>query len=168
MSSKQVFQVDPIDVKRLARGAHTKDLPEISLRENMLVITCSGTIGRVHIVPRYMDGWTANQHALRVIPTEEVNPGYLYAWLASDYGYRLLTRYSYGSVILEIDRWMLGAVPVPLPDIAVRNEIGDLVLRANNLRDEAWHLERKAISEIEEIVENVPVRPAKQCLGDSR
>ena len=31
LSSKQIFQIDPIDIKRLAKGAHTKDLPEIQL-----------------------------------------------------------------------------------------------------------------------------------------
>lgn len=153
MSSKQIFQVDPVDVKRLARGAHEKDLPEITLRENMLVITCSGTIGRVHIVPKYMEGWTANQHALRVVPAGCMNPGYLYAWLASDYGYKLLTRNAYGSVILEIDKEMLGSIPVPMPSLAIRNEIGEFVLRANALRDEAWRLERRAIEEIESIIE---------------
>jgi type I restriction enzyme S subunit len=153
MSSKQVFQVDPVDIKRLAKGAHLKDLPEIVLRENMLVITCSGTIGRVHIVSKYMDRWTANQHAIRIVATEKINPGYLYAWMASDYGHALITRHSYGSVILEFDRWMLGSIPVPILPEDSRNVIGDLVLKANALRNDAWNLEREAIRKIEDIVE---------------
>ena len=38
-------------VKALAKGAHTKDLPEIELRAGMVLVTCSGTIGKVQIVP---------------------------------------------------------------------------------------------------------------------
>ena len=123
--------------------------------ENMIAVTCSGTIGKVQIIPRYMDGWAANQHSLRVIATEGENAGYIYTWLASDYGQALITRHSYGSVILEIDRWMLGQVPIPMAAEEVRKEIGGLVLHANNLRDEAWRLERHAIHEMEEAIKPV-------------
>lgn len=153
LSSKQLFQIDPIDVKGLAKGAHTKDLKEIALDENMVCVSCSGTIGRVQLIPRYMTGWAANQHATRIVAANTINPGYLYAWLASDYGTVLIKRHSYGSVILEIDKDMLGSVQIPIPDTAAVNEVGDLVLRANGLRDKAWRLEREAIGRIEEMVD---------------
>ncbi len=152
LSSKQLFQVDPIDVKKLAKGAHTKDLPEIQIEENMIAVTCSGTIGRVQIIPKYMENWTANQHANRLLASDDINAGYLYAWLASDYGYSLMTRHAYGSVILEFDRFMLASVHIPLPDLPIRNEIGDLVLKANQLRDEAWRKEQEAISKLEKLI----------------
>lgn len=161
LSSKQLFQIDPIDVKGLAKGAHTKDLPEIALKENMIVVTCSGTIGRVQIIPKYMAKWTANQHATRIVAAQGMNPGYLFAWLASEYGTAFIKRHSYGSVILEIDKEMLGSVPVPMPEERIRNEIGDRVLRANDLRDQAWWLEREAILQIEELV----VKPGKPSIS---
>jgi type I restriction enzyme S subunit len=153
LGGKQLFQVDPVDVKGLARGAHTKDLPEIGLKRNMILVTCSGTIGRVQIIPAYMEKWTANQHSLRCFAASDMNPGYLYAWLASEYGKKLITRYSYGSVILEIDKDMLGSVSVPLADESTRKEIGDLVLKANDLRNEAWEKEHTAITQLEQVVE---------------
>jgi type I restriction enzyme S subunit len=152
LSSKQLFQVDPIDVKRLAKGAHTKDLPEIQLEENMIAVTRSGTIGKVQIIPKYMAAWTASEHATRFIASDDINAGYLYAWLASDYGYCLMTRCSYGSVILEVDKEMLASVHIPLPEPAIRNEIGDLVLKANQLRDQAWRSEQEAISKLEKLI----------------
>jgi len=161
LSSKQLFQIDPIDVKGLAKGAHTKDLPEIQLEENMIAVTCSGTIGRVQIIPAYMAKWTANQHATRFLAAEGMNAGYLYAWLASDYGYCLITRNSYGSVILEVDKEMFSSVPVPLPAPKIRNEIGNLVLKANQLRDEAWRNEQEAITRLENWIMNKPTAPAQ-------
>jgi len=152
LSSKQIFQIDPIDVKKLAKGAHTKDLKEIALEENMVLITRSGTIGRVQITPKYMEGWAGSEHATRILAAEKMNAGYLYAWLASDYGTVLIKRHSYGSVILEIDKEMLGSVPVPLPGSAIVDEIGNLVLKANALRTDAWQIERKAIAQIEDLV----------------
>ena len=152
LSSKQLFQIDPIDIKGLAKGAHTKDMEEFGLATNMIAVTCSGTIGRVQIIPAYMNGWAANQHAIRLTASELLNPGYIYAWLSSDYGQTLITRFSYGSVILEIDRWMLRTVPIPLPGSAIENEIGDLILKANALRTQAWNEERAAIEEISQLI----------------
>lgn len=148
MGGKQLFQVDPVDVKGLAKGAHEKDLKEIGLAENMVTVTCSGTIGRVQIIPRYMGEWTANQHAHRLVAADGMNPGYLYAWLASAYGQLLVTRQSYGSVIFEVDREMIGSIAVPMPEADVRNEVGNLVLEANKLRDEAWRKEQDAIQQV--------------------
>jgi type I restriction enzyme S subunit len=162
LSSKQLFQIDPIDIKLLAKGAHTKDLDEIALEPNMLAVTCSGTIGRVQIIPTYMKGWTANQHATRIIASKDQEAGFLYTWLASEFGNRLIRRHSYGSVILEIDKEMLSSVSVPLLPEEQRHEIGNLVLRANKLRDEAWKLEKDAITRIEQIV-----KPKKKEVGDT-
>ncbi|AMA08957.1 restriction endonuclease subunit S [Picosynechococcus sp. PCC 73109] len=156
LSSKQLFQIAPIDVKRLAKGAHTKDLPEIQLEENMIAVTRSGTIGRVQIIPKYMENWTASEHATRFLASDQMNPGFLYAWLASDYGYALITRHSYGSVILEVDKEMFSSIQIPLVEPSIRNEIGDLVLKANQLRDDAWNKEQKAITKLENLISQKP------------
>jgi type I restriction enzyme, S subunit len=161
LSSKQIFQIDPVGVKRLAKGAHTKDLPEIQLEENMIAVSRSGTIGRVQIIPAYMAKWTASEHATRFLAAKGLNEGYLYAWLASDYGYCLITRNSYGSVILEVDKEMFSAVPIPLPELRIRDEIGNLVLKANKLRDEAWRNEQEAITKLENLIMNKSTAPVQ-------
>jgi len=153
LNSKQISQVDPIDVKHLASGAHTKDMKEISLKTNMITVSCSGTIGNVEIIPQYMNGWAANQHTLRVTASKSVNPGYIYAWLASPHGNCLLKKFSYGAVILEIDRYMLRSLPLPLLTTEEMDEVGGMVLKANSLRNKAWELERAAIKELETILE---------------
>ena len=62
-----------------------------------------------------------------------------------------MTRHSYGSVIVHIDVDMLSSVPIPLPAPSLKNEIGDLVLKANALRDKPWQKEREATSQIENL-----------------
>ena len=153
LNSKQLAQVDPVVQKRLAKGAHREGvLEEITLRENTICVTSGGTPGLIRLIPRYMVGWTANQHSIRIFAADDVMAGYLYAWLASAYGRAFVTRHTYGSVIQHIDLDQLASVPVPLPEQAVRDEVGGLVLRANALRDEAWELEQGAIAEIEDRV----------------
>ena len=150
LSSKQLFQVDPIELKGLARGAHTDDMEEIGLKPNLVMVTCSGTNGRIQIVPAYMNGWGASQDALRIEGANDEWAGFIFAWLASAYGQSLVLRHQYGSVITHLDREMLGAVSVPiLPDVE-REAIATLVLDANRLRDEAWTLEQGALNMLRE------------------
>ena len=152
LSSKQLFQIDPVDTKSLAKGAHTKDLPEIALEENMIVLTRSGTIGRVSIIPRYMEGWAGSEHATRILGKNPTVAGYLVAWLASAYGQCLVQRHAYGLVILEIDKEMIDAIPVPRADEGLIKEVGERVLRANQLRTAAFEMESAAVLEIEETI----------------
>lgn len=150
LSSKQLFQIDPIELKGLARGAHLEDMDEIGLKNNLVMVTCSGTNGRVQIVPAYMNNWAASQDALRVEGVTDEAAGYIFAWLASVYGQTLLLRHQYGSVITHLDRGMLGSVPVPILPNAKRKAIAALVLDANRLRDEAWNLEQGALKMLRE------------------
>ena len=148
LSSKHLFQIDPIDIKRLAKGAHVKDLTEIALAPYMLIVTRSGTIGRIQIIPEYMRGWAANEHATRLVPVDRLRGAYLFAWLSSSYGQRLIRRHSYGSVVQEIDKDMIGAVPVPVVSGDAQREIAGPVLEANRLRDEAWRAEHRVIQDL--------------------
>jgi type I restriction enzyme S subunit len=99
-----------------------------------------------------MTGWAGSEHATRIIPLNEIVAGYLYAWLSSEYGKQLITRYAYGSVILEIDKEMLASVPVPLLQPADQAHVAQLVLQANGLRNDAWQKEQKALRRLEEIL----------------
>ncbi len=168
LNSKQLFQIDPIGLKFLAKGAHLDDLSEITLDEGMVAVTCSGTIGRAQIIPRYMKGWTSSQDSIRVISSEDMNAGYIYCWLSSDYGGCLIKRQTYGSVIVHIDREMLASVPVPLPEAIIRNEIGNLVLKANQLRDEAWRNEQTAINKLESLIANKPTDPSQPEMNPNK
>lgn len=89
-----------------------------------------------------MRGWAASQDALRIQGIDDYSAGYIYAWLASSYGQALVLRHQYGSVITHLDREMLAAVPVPLLTKIQRNAIAELVLKANDLRNEAWYWNR--------------------------
>ena len=87
MVSKTVgstIELDPNNKKYLSLTQHGDRIKgELTLRENVTLITCSGTIGKVAIVPKHWDGWTANQHIIRVVPSNDEIAGYLYAWLSS-------------------------------------------------------------------------------------
>lgn len=66
-------------------------------------------------------------------------------FLSSDYGYQLITRYTYGSVVDEIDDNHVRQIAIPiLKDKDVQKQINDLALEANAKRYEAYKLEQQA------------------------
>ena len=154
IGGKQIFELDPNNKKYLSLTQHGDRIKnELTLRENMILITCSGTIGKVAMVPKHWDGWTANQHILRVVPPNDDIAGYLYAWLSSDYAYPLITRYVHGAVIDEINDWQVSDIAVPLlRDENLQRKINDTVLAANQKRTEAYNLEQKALRVLDEKV----------------
>ena len=154
LGGAQIYELDPSNKKYLSRGQHGDIIKkQLTLRENMTLITCSGTIGKVTIVPQHWDGWTANQHIIRVVPVNNEIAGYLCAWLSSDYAYSLITRYIYGAVVDEINAEQVAAIPIPLlHDENMQKTINDKVLEANRKRTEAYELEQKALTVLDEKV----------------
>lgn len=119
----------------------------------MTLITCSGTIGKVTLVGKHWENWTANQHIIRVVPASKDIAGYLSIFLASEYGYPLITRYTYGSVVDEIDDTHVGNIPVPLlKEANVQRNINEIALAANQKRYEAYKLEQQALRIIDKEV----------------
>lgn len=151
---KQIFEIDPSNKKYLSISKHGKRIQEeLLLHENMILVTRSGTIGRVNIVPKHWENWVANDHIIRISPKNNDLSGYIYIWLNSDHGRVLIERHTYGSVVDEIDNTHLAKVPVPiLKDSNLMQKINDLALQANKLRSEAYYLEQEAIRQINEEV----------------
>ena len=125
-------------------NTETEDLEEHKLHKGWILMTCAGTIGKCGYVNDELDGATA-QDLMRIIPSKEVvNGDYLYAWLSSDYGKALAVRQKYGAVVDRISPEQTGEILISLPTEVQQKEIGDLVRKAYELRDEAIKLEDEA------------------------
>ena len=147
IGGKQIFELDPNNKKYLSLTQHGDRIRnELTLRENMILVTCSGTIGKAAIVPKHWEDWTANQHIIRVVPPNNEIAGYLYAWLSSNQAYPLVMRYIHGAVIDEINDGQVSAISIPLLcDENTQRHINDTVLEANRKRTEAYHLKQEAL-----------------------
>ena len=151
---KQLLELNPSNMKYLSVDQHAKRIvKELQLKENMIAVTCSGTIGKVNIVPKHWKNWALNQHVMRIVPATDDIAGYIYCWLNTDYAYRLIVRNTYGSVVDEIDDQQLAQVVIPLlKNVTKQKEINDKVLQANELRYQAYLKEQEAINSINEII----------------
>jgi len=154
LGSKEILQYYYPKLKYLSIKNHAKRIKnELTLKENMIAITCSGTVGRTILLPKYMEGWAGSQHSIRIVSSKKLNPGYLYAFLASDYGYELITRFQYGTNVDEIDDEHVSKIAIPLPKkTEIIDEIGNLVLKATKNRNEAYNLEQEGINLVENMI----------------
>lgn len=154
---KQLLSLNPSNMKYLSSLHHGDRIEEqLFLKENMIAISCSGTIGKVMIVPKHWEGWTMNQHVIRIVPSTEEIAGYIYAWAESEYCKPLIERYIYGSVIDEVDDLQIANVPIPIiRDKKKLCDINQKVLNANTLRYAAYQKEQEAFRLMEAIIDGV-------------
>ena len=115
LQGSHVVHFQPADVKFLSKTAHRK-LERWIIEEGWLLVTCSGTIGRVAICPAEWHGWAASQHILRIVSDNAQCPGgYLCSFLSSPIGQIQLTAQIYGAVVDELTEQQAGSVIVPIP-----------------------------------------------------
>ena len=147
IGGKQLWEIDPCNKKYLSLSQHGDRIEkQLELHENMTLITCSGTIGKVALVGKHWESWAANQHIIRIVPADDSIAGYLNVFLASIYGYYLISRHTYGAVIDEIDDTHISKIPIPLlRNHDVQKKINALALEANKKRYEAYKLEQEAL-----------------------
>lgn len=143
----------PYDLKYLSRRAH-KDLSRWIIKEGWVLVTCSGTIGRVAITPKQLDGWAASQHIERIISKgSRLHAGYIAAFLMTPYGQHQLTSKVYGGVVDELTEEDTAAVWLPDVPPNVHEKIGKLVVSAFEKREEANQIEDGAVKVLEKLID---------------
>ena len=150
----QINELDPSNKKYLSISQHSERIRnDLKIHTNSILITRSGTVGRVVIVPEHWEGWIPNEHIIRIVPANNEIAGYLCAWLSSNYAYPLINRYTYGAVVDEINEKQVAAISIPLlNDENTQKAINDKVLEANRKRTEAYKLEQEALTILDEKV----------------
>ena len=107
------------------------------IQTGWLLVTRSGTLGRVFYITDRFDGWFASDDLIRVIPNRPETAGYLYAWLSNPLAQKQILRERYGGQIDHIDDIHLRTVLVPcLSDDTIRR-INEKVTLGMENRDTA-------------------------------
>jgi type I restriction enzyme S subunit len=138
-------QMRPYDLKYISKKANAKHIDECVILPGYVLVTRSGTIGRIGLVSSAQEGWTASEHLLRIIPNKKQDhPGYIAAFLMTPYGQHQLTAKIYGGVVDELTEEDTCAVWIPNAPLDLQAEIGERVVKAFELKDEANAVEERA------------------------
>jgi len=151
--------IKPLGIKSIWRKM--KNIEAYIVKKNWILVTASGTIGRLSFVSDYWDNWTATNHLLRIIADEsKINPGYLAAFLQTVYGQSQLLRLSYGGVVDEIGEAgdLFNNILILKPkDENIENRIGSMVTEAYNKRDKANLIEDNTVRDLENKLEEMAI-----------
>lgn len=134
-SGTQILQVRPFDIKYQPKDY--SPARKHFVEKDWILITRSGSTGRVVMVTDSMAGTMVTEHVIRVICNKDIiDPYYVYAYLATeDIGKVLLEKGIYASVVDHITPDFVATIPVPRLDPEKEKEIADRVREAERLRD---------------------------------
>lgn len=137
------------------RGVKTNNLVEYG----EVMIAGVGTLGenetfcRTIFANEDLEGQLVSGEFLRMKTNGKVPSGYLYAWLSSDYGFRLIRSTQTGTKLCRPIQKLLLKKKIPIIDSESMNEIDELVREAQTRRHKANQMELKAISMVEQEIE---------------
>lgn len=124
------------NIRYLSRQTDT-DIDELIIREGWVLLTCSGTIGRVFYVPHRLDRWVATHDLIRIIPKDEDLIGFLHAYLSSPIAQKQISGHTHGGQIDHITHHQIGTVLVPMPGKEKISQIHKRTIEALKLREKA-------------------------------
>lgn len=157
LTGKHLTDLNPIghENKYLSTDQHATQIKkQLLIEPNTILITCSGSIGKVVLVPKHWENWVGTHDLVRLIPKDNDIAGYLFCFLNSEYGQLLLNSLVYGAVVDHIEAFHVADIEIPfLKNQSKQQEINDLVLQANELRYQAHLKEQEAIKKMDGIIE---------------
>ena len=136
LSSSDILQAD-LDNVKLASKKYTPCIEQMMLKKGWILISRSGTIGNCAFANAKHAQKLASEDVIRLVPNNILRGGLVYAYLASKYGYSLLTQGTFGAVIQHIEPNFVASLPIPnFPD-AFQNDVDNLIQESAKLREEA-------------------------------
>jgi len=145
MTASDMMKSDINSGKFIAKRQAEK-LHNLIIKKDWILISCSGTLGNVIYTNELFENKMGTHDLIRIIPQNgEVKSGFLYAYLASKYGYTLLTQSSFGGVIKHINPEHVANIPVPIFPQEKQEQIHNLITEAAQLRVEANRLLEEAV-----------------------
>lgn len=122
-----------------AKKIQMRMIEKLYLRRGMILITDSGTVGRVVFATAYHDGAVGTNNLIRVVIPDDALRGYVYQFLSSRLGQDQLRANIYGAIVDHLEPEDVKNVLVPIPtDRKILEEIGLPVVKAMQLQEYAF------------------------------
>ena len=149
LGGTQLMQTRPAQLKYLSK-ALTRNLENEVAQSGWTLVSSGGTLGRVVFVHRNYEGYALSQDVMRIIPDKsKLAPGFVFAFLSSEYGQLQIQQRGYGSVVPRLREFQFERIAVPVPSDNGES-IHRMVLDAFDRRAEATEAENDAIRMFED------------------
>lgn len=110
-----------------------KQLDALTIYKGYILISDSGTLGRITYALSQHDGHVATNNLIRVVVDDLPLRGYLYEFLKSDLGQSLMLKNAYGTNQEHLEPDVIADIPIPVPkDRKLLEKIGNSVIESIN------------------------------------
>lgn len=130
-----------------------QDMKEFEVRPNDLLISCSGTLGRVYLIPSDADPGIINQALLRIrVNNNHILPVYLEHFLESQRMQDFLSGFARGTGLQNFPPMAeVRAIKIPLPPLEEQKRIAAILDQADALRK----ARRRAIERLNDLSQSI-------------
>jgi type I restriction enzyme S subunit len=126
------------DVRYFIDESKFKEMKRFELLPDDLIMSCSGTMGRVAIVPTEIKRGIINQALLKLTPSSKILNTFLKFWMESEAFQDALKEHAGGAAIQNVASVkILKEIKVPLPSMSDQKRV---VEELDNLRAQTHHL----------------------------
>jgi hypothetical protein len=157
LTATQVYDVRPIPRKWLAL-ARTSDAANRFVTRGMILVTCSGSVGRPTLAYAPHDNTLISHDLLRIEAHDDKDKGWLYAYLHAPQVRAMCVGTHYGHIIKHLETSHLDVLPVPTVDDDTARSFRSRVERIVSLRDDGYRLTLEAEARFEKAVGPSKVR----------
>lgn len=106
-----------------------KQLDALTIHKGYILVSDSGTLGRVTYALSQHDGHVATNNLIRIVVDDPAIRGYLYQFLQSELGQSLMLKNAYGTNQEHLEPDIIADIPIPIPtDKDLLARIGNAVV----------------------------------------
>ena len=132
------------------------EMKRFELNSGDLIMSCSGTMGKIAIVPENIKKGIINQALLKLSPSKKVSNVFLKLWMQSESFQNSLKEYAGGAAIQNVASVsILKNIEIPLPDISTQNNIVHKVLSFSAETKKLEAIYQQKINDLEELKKSV-------------
>lgn len=92
-----------------------RHLDSLTIHKGYILISDSGTLGRVSYALNQHEGHVATNNLIRVVVEDECLRGYIYQFLKSEIGQCLMLKNAYGTNQEHLEPDVISEIPIPVP-----------------------------------------------------
>lgn len=136
LGGSEILDIYPKTKKYL--DSSDKKYSSYKIKEDDILLTCSGTIGKMSYVSKTLKDCLVSQHVIKLRAKDL--QGYIYAYLKTDLAQNLIKSNKYGSLVSHIEPEHLEEILIPNPPYLLKRKVHDLIINSYRNRDESNRL----------------------------
>jgi type I restriction enzyme S subunit len=148
----------PHQYRYISRRANSAIIKECRLQAGQILVTRSGTAARCCLVTEAFASWVGSDDLIRINAGSDWDEGFLIAFLMTPYARHQILGEVYGGVIDHVDVEHVEVVRCPFPPMPAQQEVGAVLRKAYEARDDANAKEDEALAIFEKtLTDGAPV-----------